>query len=936
MAAELPELLNDVSLTLVMADPALPSSIADLLDAIKRIQSSDGVHPRVVQSCETLLGLFVELPIEGFLAIAKTFVHRAEAFTLSPETAVLLFEEDEDLAACGLKAANEPDISDDLDVSLLVEYIEKHVPLFDELEAAVVDAQFKLASSDSAGIAEEFNSFAKRYIHTLKGDSGSIGLIGIERVCHSIEELALRQSFATLLEPLLTFKEWFVAQMQAITANEVPNENSHRFLSRFRSLASAHLTASSTSAAHAAEQPQTPAPTAAQEAAPSGAVIELTAAVEEPMQSAGSAPASPAVADEPYINHELLAELLSSPSSALPDAPVATAPAAPDPSMINQELLAELMSSPGDLLSNAPATAESAPTYQMSGESDLFLEFAAEAEDHLGSIETTILESEGKYTKDSIDLIFRGIHSIKGASSYFSLKEIAESSHGTENLLDEVRNGSREFDQALTDLVLMYGDLQKTLLRNARQALSTGGIIARIPETDAYLKALKSYTSGGSAAANEPADFPAAPAAEPRGAEKALPAAAGGEKLDVKSFVKVETLRLDQLIDTIGEMCIYSSMLIQNTRAHLASNEQIIKITHQVEKFVRDLQNIGMSMRLIPIRGLFQKMSRLVWDTAKRINKDVRFETTGEDTELDRNIIEKLADPLMHMVRNAVDHGIETPDERVKAGKPRTGTVTLSAFHAGGSIHVQLRDDGKGLDPAKLIAKAMEKRIIQPNAVLSRSEAFDLIFAPGFSTAAVVTDISGRGVGMDVVRRNIEGMRGRVHIESELGKGTTFTIELPLTLAIIDGIEVAVADQRYIIPTLSVVEFMRPGKELITHTLDRGETFHFRGKYLPVYRLDELFGHVADDNRRKDEIFIVVESGGQLAAIVVDDIIGSYSTVIKGLGEMFSEVEGVAGCAIVSTGDVSLILDVRSLLSHARRTYSFRAVTTEESLPAVH
>ncbi len=390
--------------------------------------------------------------------------------------------------------------------------------------------------------------------------------------------------------------------------------------------------------------------------------------------------------------------------------------------------------------------------------------------------------------------------------------------------------------------------------------------------------------------------------------------------------MKIDTQRLDLLIDAIGEMCIYSSMLIQNTRTLFAGNELLIKTTHQVEKFSRDLQSIGMSMRLIPIRGLFQKMSRLIWDTSKKINKEVKFVMEGEDTELDRTIIEKLADPLMHMVRHAIDHGVETPDVRQSVGKPRAGNVSLSAYHAGGSIHIRLKDDGAGLDPDKLIRKAIEKGILPDGAKLPREEAFQLIFAPGFSTASVVTDISGRGVGMDVVRRNIESMRGRVHIDSTLGKGTTFTIELPLTLAIIDGIEARVGNDQFILPTLSIVEFTRPTADQITKTLDKGETYHFRGKYLPVYHLSKLFGVNSEYVNIENSTFVVVESSGEMAVIVVDEIIGSYSTVIKSLGETFEDVEGVAGCAIVSNGNISLILDIRSLLINARDKYDFKGI----------
>jgi two-component system chemotaxis sensor kinase CheA len=246
----------------------------------------------------------------------------------------------------------------------------------------------------------------------------------------------------------------------------------------------------------------------------------------------------------------------------------------------------------------------------------------------------------------------------------------------------------------------------------------------------------------------------------------------------------------------------------------------------------------------------------------------------------------------------------------------------LAAFHAGGSVHIQISDDGKGLDPEKLIAKAVEKGIISANQRLSNEEAYQLIFAAGFSTAAVVTDISGRGVGMDVVRRNVESLRGRIRIRSEVGRGSTFTIELPLTLAIIDGIQVRVGRENFIIPSLSIVEFVRPEPGSISTALDRGETFAFRDKYLPVFRLSHLYDIESSTNNLCDGALVVVENGTEYVALAVDAILGEYSTVIKNLGAMFADQKGTAGCAIMPDGDISLILDVRSLIELAREVYS--------------
>ena len=422
------------------------------------------------------------------------------------------------------------------------------------------------------------------------------------------------------------------------------------------------------------------------------------------------------------------------------------------------------------------------------------------------------------------------------------------------------------------------------------------------------------------------------PAPADKGPKKAAPEPKRGQQLAKKianeaaeaskKFVKVDTERLDNLIDLIGEMVVFSSVLVRFCKLHMSDHKDVMDAAHRVEKFSKELQDVGISMRLDPIRGLFQKMQRLVWDTSKRLGKDIVFQMEGEDTELDRNLIDRLADPLMHMVRNSLDHGIEPNDERDLAGKPRKGTIKLSAYHSGGNVHIKIQDDGRGLDPAKLIAKAIDKGIIEDGKRISNDEAFQLIFAPGFSTAAQVTDLSGRGVGMDVVRRNVEDLRGRIHIQSSVGNGAAFIIELPLTLAIIEGIQISVGAENFIIPSLSIVEFLRPRRGMISRAMDSAETFFFRGKYLPLFRLSEVYsidGAIEDPERAS---IVVLEENGDQFAFLVDTIEGECSTVIKSLGEVFEEVKGVSGGAIMPQGNVVLILDVKSLVRLAQESYT--------------
>jgi two-component system chemotaxis sensor kinase CheA len=307
-------------------------------------------------------------------------------------------------------------------------------------------------------------------------------------------------------------------------------------------------------------------------------------------------------------------------------------------------------------------------------------------------------------------------------------------------------------------------------------------------------------------------------------------------------------------------------------------------------------------------------MARLVRDVAGQLGKDIRLVLEGEETELDRTVIEEIADPLVHMIRNSADHGIEPPAKRLAAGKPPTGTITLRAFHQGGFVVIHVADDGRGLDPGRIRAIAAARGIVAADAPLDSRQVQELIFAPGFSTAEEVTDLSGRGVGMDVVRRNIEKLRGKIEIESKPGRGTTFTVSLPLTVAIIEGLLVAVGDQRYVIPTLSVVESFRPEADAVSVVQGRGELVAVRGRQVPLLRLGPHLGVPGAVTDPARGIVVVVESGGDSRCLLVDDLIGRQEVVIKSLGEMFPLRTGFAGAAILGDGRVGLILDANKLV----------------------
>jgi two-component system chemotaxis sensor kinase CheA len=316
-------------------------------------------------------------------------------------------------------------------------------------------------------------------------------------------------------------------------------------------------------------------------------------------------------------------------------------------------------------------------------------------------------------------------------------------------------------------------------------------------------------------------------------------------------------------------------------------------------------------MRMVPIGIQFNKTARLVRDLARRAGKDVVFEASGESTELDKTIAEELSDPLLHMVRNSIDHGIEPPEERMAMGKDPVAHIRVSACHQSGQIVISISDDGRGLNRVKILAKARQNGLIQPDAAqFADNELFQLIFEPGFSTASTVTDISGRGVGMDVVRRHVQKLRGRIDIQSREGEGTTFSIKLPLTLALIDGLVVVVGQQRYIVPIFALREMFRPTREMLSTVQGTGEMVMVRGAVMPVVRLHRRFGVEPRTLDLTEGMLLVAECNGRPFCLFVDDLIGKQEIVIKSLGPRFKNVAGVAGCAILGDGRVGLILDL--------------------------
>ena len=556
---------------------------------------------------------------------------------------------------------------------------------------------------------------------------------------------------------------------------------------------------------------------------------------------------------------------------------------------------------------------------------DLIGEFMTEANEHVVNAEAALLTLEERPDDAAaVNTVFRAFHTVKGVSSMLGMTALAELAHHAESLLARIRDGQIQCTGVYANLCLRGIDLLKETLAAVSALLK--GQDARLPA--GYAELVRELQNPDAAAA--PAVAAPAPvvAAAPAAAAPAAVSAAARPPADAaasdESSVRVRTDRLDRLIDMVGELVIAHSMLAADPRTEVSRDPELSRKVGHAGKIVRELQDMSMSLRMVPLRPTFQKLIRIVRDVAKKSDKLIQFVSTGDDTEIDRNMVDVIAEPLIHMVRNAADHGIESTAARIAAGKSPTGTVRLAAYHSGGSVVIDLSDDGGGLDRDRILAKATQKGLIDPNKSLSDSEIYQLIFLPGFSTTENVTDISGRGVGMDVVRRNIEQLKGRIEITSERGRGTVFSIRLPLTLAITDGMIVRVGAERYIIPTVNIAMNFRPEPSQVSTVVGRGEVILLRGELIPLFRLHQLFkvdGAVTETTRG---LVVVLRDGVGSCGLLVDELLGQQQVVAKSLGAGIGKVPAVSGGAILGDGRVGLILDPGSLVALAKESRAAR------------
>lgn len=540
---------------------------------------------------------------------------------------------------------------------------------------------------------------------------------------------------------------------------------------------------------------------------------------------------------------------------------------------------------------------------------DLMREFLVESRDLLASAEESLLALEADPADpEAVNVVFRAFHTIKGTSGFLGLEQSAELCHHAESLLSKVRDGSIAFDPDIADVSLRSVDLLGAILGEVGVALEgrePDGLLDLAP----VIRRLDGLTDGTATIVEE--TIPTLGSTSTRDSGNARPRG--------DSSVRVRTDRLDGLVNLVGELVIAQSMIAQDGVVQDGAHRELAKKVGHAGKIVRELQDLSMALRMVPLRSTFSKLQRLVRDLARKNGKRVQLFTEGEETEIDRTMVDILGDPLVHMIRNAMDHGLESSKDREAAGKSEVGTLWVRAYHAGGNVVVELEDDGRGMDRDRILAKAMERGLIRSPDGMTDGEVWKLVFEPGFSTADQVTDVSGRGVGMDVVRRNIESLRGRIEVDSTTGAGTRITLRLPLTLAITEGMLMGVGRERYILPTLSIERNVRPTSEMLSTVAGRGEMLLLRDELLPVVRLHELFRIDGGRTKLEEGLLVVIGAAERRCALFVDELLGQQQVVVKSLGEGLGKLEGVTGGAVLGDGTVGLILDAGELVNLARQ-----------------
>lgn len=583
---------------------------------------------------------------------------------------------------------------------------------------------------------------------------------------------------------------------------------------------------------------------------------------------------------------------------------------------------------------------------------DIINDFIAESTEALDSLDQKFIELEKKPDDTTLlNDIFRSVHTIKGAAGFLGFQQMVEVTHVTEDILNKLRKGEMKVDPVVMDAILQSIDLIKVLLRNIKEknkkeenieptkdllrSILEGNTVSETktvqseapPEITATVEAPESVQRATAAPPEASGTLTAAGAAEPD-ASKAQAKAEDASHAKEQS-IRVDIDRVDSVMNLAGELVLSRNRLMR-LGAKLSESDsdsdlssQMNEAIAQLDLVTTDVQLAVMKMRMQPIAKVFNKFPRMVRDLARQNNKEIELVISGEETELDKTVIEEIGDPLVHLIRNAVDHGMETPEERVERGKPRGGTISLSAYQEGRNIIVSVTDDGKGIDPVSIRRSAVEKGLLTQDEAdrLSKKDSLALIFIPGFSTAKVVSNISGRGVGMDVVKTNISRINGNISVESEVGKGTSIIFRLPLTLAIIQALTVETNGEVYGIPLSTVIENIRVMAEDIK-TVEGQEVIHIRDRVFPVVRLGSLVSGDLTTRSSEWKYIVIIGIGDKKFGLLVDRLHGQEEIVMKSMGEYLKGTEGIAGACITGDGNVILILDVAGLLEASRKIYA--------------
>lgn len=854
------ELVSRLAEAVMSADGSDPASLAELQSIVAGLTEALGPGPGPVTTT-ALSDLRARLsdatgPSAGPEAIARLGAAAARLQEIV---------EDGEPAAGPPPADDDPFVFPDyVDEATRLEFLSNQKLVLEEIERHTLAWE----RGDDEALAE-----LRRQIHTLKGEAGVLGLDDLERMCHALEDyLPHAADDVARADRVLAVIDWIARALASYGESRYPSP-------RWTEAARQHLDRNDATGAVVADRIDAAEPETA----------------TAPESKAAPAPPSPPPPTE------------STSSSATGRAATEAGPVGRDEETIG--LIAEFLQEAGEGLT--------------------------QADDVLMNAERQGIEP------DSVNELFRTFHTIKGVAGFLEMTSIAELAHATETILNQARDGVKTLEGPRLDLVFEASSATRKMLDGVRNAVEQGTAFVTPPGHAVLLDQLRQagglepapaaparpvamgapataaagLTAPPAVPAPREAPAPLRPAAPAPAADEAAPAGRGGaeDKARLQETVKVDLDRVDRLMELIGELVIMESMVAHAPEIARISSPIIRKHLSQLDKTTRDLQDIGMRMRMVPVRAVFQKMARMVRDLSRKSGKNVNLTMSGEWTEMDRSMVEQIADPLVHMIRNAVDHGIEPEADRRQAGKPPAGTVHLAAYYEGGSIVLDICDDGRGLDRDRIVEKARARGMIQDGDGLSEGDILNLILAPGFSTAPTITEISGRGVGMDVVHRNIKAMRGRIQVCSTPGQGTTFKIRLPLTLAIIDGMLVRSGQEHFIIPTLSIVESMKIQDAMHLRYAGRYELVNVRDEILPLVRLNRLLDIETDGADPSDGLVVIVEGAGRRVGLYIDDVVTQQQVVIKSLGSVLGDTAFVSGAAILSDGHVGLILNVEDI-----------------------